>query len=173
MCAGAGGDGGGGATLLWDARALVIREEGSLPDVSLGVGRVGEGKAKAVGMGLASKQFNLPSVGFFKLHAGILVPLDPDVSDEDVKPMGGIEKTWYALNRDWRGMAEWDGDAFSVGVEQRFREGLRIGVAFETDTPRVLFAVGFGNEGIVTEIDSAKRLAKQAARLATRAGEDQ
>ena len=162
-----------GGALLWDARALVIREQGSLPNVSVGVGGVGEGKAAPVGMALVSKEFNLPSAGFFKLHAGIVAPLFPDVSDEDVKPIGGIEKTWYALSRDWRTIAEWDGDAFAVGVEQRFREGLRVGVAFETDTPRMLFTVGFGNEPLVTEIDSAKRLAKQAARLATRAQGDQ
>ena len=156
------------ATLSWDARALVLRQDGALPNVSIAAAELGEGKEHAVGLALVSKEFNLPSAGFFQLHAGVKIPLYPDASDADIKPIGGIEKTWYALSRDWRGIAEWDGDAFSVGVEQRFREGLRVGVAFETDTPRVLFAVGFANEPIVTEIDNAKRLAKQAARLATR-----
>ncbi|MEO2004186.1 MAG: hypothetical protein ABGY41_08810 [Candidatus Poribacteria bacterium] len=160
-----------GASLSWDARALIVREDAALPSVSIAVSRVGEGKEHAVGLGLVSKEVNLPSAGFFRLHAGVSVPLYPDASDDDIKPFGGIEKTWYVLNRDVRGVAEWDGDAFSVGVQQRFREGLRVGVAFETDTPRILFAVGFGSEAIMTEIDSAKRLAKQAARLATRAGE--
>ncbi len=154
--------------LSWDARALVVREDGALPNVSIAAAELGEGKEHALGLGLVSKEFNLPSVGFFQLHVGVKTPLYPDASDADVKPIGGIEKTWYALNRDWRGIAEWNGDAFSIGVEQRFREGVRIGVAFETDTPRVLFSVGFANEPIVTEIDSAKRLARQAARLATR-----
>ena len=161
------------SALLWNARALVVREQDSLPNVSIGVARLGEGKGGAVALGLLSKELNLPSAGFFKLHAGIVAPLYPDASAEDVKPTGGVEKTWYARNRDWRGIVEWDGDAFAVGVEQRFREGLRIGVAVETDTPRVAFAVAFGNEPILAEIDNAKRLAKQAARLATRAEEDQ
>jgi hypothetical protein len=160
-----------GSTLSWDGRAVVVREDAARPSLSLGVARVGDGKEHAVGLGLVSKEVNLPSAGFFRVHAGVAVPLYPDASNDGVKPFGGIEKTWYVLNRDVRGVAEWDGDAFSVGVQQRFREGLRVGVAFETDTPRILFAVGFGSEAIMTEIDGAKRLAKQAARLATRAGE--
>lgn len=156
------------SSLSWDARALVVREDGALPSVTVAAARLGEGEASAIGLALVSKELNLPSAGFFRLHAGIAAPLYPDASDDDVKLIAGIEKTWYVLDRDLRGVVEWDGDAFSVGVEQRFREGLRVGVAYETDTPRILFAVGFGNEAIMTEIDGAERLAKQAARLAAR-----
>ena len=151
--------------LLWNVRLRLMREVAGRPGVAVGVIGLGEGKGSRASTLVLSKALNLPHVGFFDVHVGVRHALDPSFADGETDPIGGVEKWWR--NRTVRLSGEWDGDAFNVGALARLGGGLRLGVAVDTHTPRLLFAVGFGNGELLDEIEDAERLAKQAARLAT------
>ena len=156
--------------LLWDVRLRVVEEVAGRPGLAIAVGGLGEGKGSRTAGFVLSKELNLPHAGFFSIHAGIRQSLDPTVVDDETDPFGGLEKWWR--NRKLRVSAEWDGDTVNAGALIRLGGGVRIGIAVEPDTPRLLFALSLGNGEVLDAIDDAVRLAMRAARLATEGAEE-
>jgi hypothetical protein len=159
--------------LTWAGKGHLLREAGGIPGLAVGVvSREGAEVERDVYI-VASKELNLPSAGFFRVHAGGRWEAVRQGGRGRVRALGAMEKTWFLWNHRLRAMVEWDGDRLHAGVERRLASGVRASVAvgpFDSEPgasrPAVLFALGFGNEETLAEIEAAKRLARQAARIA-------
>lgn len=162
----------------WEVRWVAIRSGGGMPGVAFGASGRETVPARRFLYAVLTKEANLPALGFFRLHGGVRGEVDSPFR-ERIFPMVGVEKRWYRFGRDFRLASEWDGQRVHVGVEQRFGTGFRFGVAGlvyenaeqEFVSPSVIFVIGFGNEEVQREIESAKNLARQAARIASQTKE--
>lgn len=158
----------------WDVRWVMVRSRGGVPGVALGASGREAFLAERSLYAVLTKEANLPTVGFFRLHGGVRGEVTSPFRERAFL-MGGLEKRWYHFGRDFRLALEWDGQRVHVGLEQLFKTGLRLGVAGlvyenaerEFVSPNVIFVVGFGNEEVQREIENAKNLARRAARIAS------
>jgi hypothetical protein len=162
----------------WDARFVAVRPRGGIPGVAVGVSGREEHFATRALYAAVTKEGNLPELGFFRLHFGLRGDVASPVQKR-VLPTVGIEKLWYRFARHIRFASDWDGERAHVGFEQMFATGLRVGVAGlvyenaerEIVSPSLVVVVGFGNEATRNEIENAKKLARQAARIASQHAE--
>lgn len=158
----------------WDARFTAVRSRGGIPGVAVGASGREEPAARRSLYATVTKDGNLPEIGFLRLHFGLRGDVASSVRKR-VLPMVGIEKRWYRFARHIRFASDWDGERVHVGIEQIFGTGLRVGVAGlvyenaerEIVSPSLVIVVGFGNEETRNEIENAKKLARQAARIAS------
>jgi len=162
----------------WDGRWVVVRSRGGVPGLAMGASGREESAPTRSLYATLTKDGNLPQVGFFRLHFGVRGEVRSPTRRR-ILPMAGIEKRWYRMGRQMRFGSDWDGESLRVGIEQIFRTGLHVGVAGllyeraerEKVSPSVAVVVGFGNEEMRNEIENAKKLARQAARVASQNAE--
>ena len=178
--------------LLGNLKVLLLREAGVVPNIAVGIENIGD----SIESGLndteryerksafiaVSKQFTLPSIHHINGHIGI-------GNNRFVEEIGmskvlngvffGISKDFYpAFTRGGLTLSvEVDGRGVNTGLRHIADSGLQIYLAAEalntsaTDGKeiRYLAGVSWTNRALMKQIEEAKRLAKQAGRLASQA----
>ena len=178
--------------LLGSLKVLLLREAGIAPNVAVGLENVGDSieselndteryERKSAFLAI-SKQFSLPSIHHITGHIGI-------GNHRFVEEIGmskvlngvffGISKDFYpAFTRGGLTLSvEVDGRGVNTGLRHIADSGLQIYLAAEalntsaTDGKeiRYLAGVSWTNRALMKQIEEAKRLAKQAGRLASQA----
>ena len=178
--------------LLANLKVLLFREAGKVPNVAIGVENIGDEinqnlihtkryERKSAFLAI-SKIFNLPRVHQISGHVGIG---NNRFSDElgigkvlngvflgiskDLQPSFAKGELTVSLETDGRGV--------NVGMRHVADSGLQVYVGAEaldgqaTDERQIRYVAGvsWSNRAIMKQIEETKRLAKQAARLATEA----
>jgi len=141
-----------------NAKALLIRESGMIPALSVGVTE----ESPYVVLG---KRFNLPLLDLFSIHIG---------ADRD-GPFGGAMKTVDipSISSQLRISAERYRGAVSLLFRLSSRWGSEIGLALKMsdkfEAEGISAQIGFSTEGLISRIEGAERLAGRAGELAAEA----
>ena len=178
--------------LMANLKVLLFREAGKVPNVAIGVENIGDEiyqdlihttryERRSAFLGI-SKIFNLPRVHQISGHVG--------VGNNRFRDETGIGKVlngvFLGISKDFQpGFArgeltvclETDGRGVNVGVRHIAYSGLQVYLGAEaldaqaTDERQIRYVggVSWSNRAIMKQIEETKRLAKQAARLATEA----
>ena len=178
--------------LMANLKLLLVREAGKMPNVAVGVENIGDEikqglidtmqyKRKSTFLAV-SKTFNLPRVHQISGHIGI--GTNRFSEDRGIgKVLNGV---FIGISKDFQPRfakgeltlcLETDGRGVNAGVRHRGNTGLQIYLGAEAlDAPvsdekesRYVIGVSWSNREIMRQIAEAKRLAKQAGRLATEA----
>ena len=176
--------------LLGNLKVLLLREAGVVPNVAVGLENIGDSiesglndteryERKSAFLAV-SKQFTLPSIHHITGHIGIgnrRFVEDSGMSQVLNGVFFGISKDFYPAFA--RGSltfsVEVDGRGINTGLRHTADSGLQVYVAAEalnapaTDGKeiRYLAGVSWTNRALMKRIEEAKRLAKQAGRLAS------
>lgn len=178
--------------LMANLKVLLFREAGKVPNVAVGVENIGDKikqglidpmqyKRKSTFLAV-SKTFNLPRVHQILGHIGI----GNNRFSEDRGIGKVLNGVFLGISKDFRPRfakgeltlcLETDGRGINAGVRHRGNTGLQIHLGAEAlDAPvsdekeiRYVIGVSWSNREIMRQITEAKRLAKQAGRLATEA----
>ena len=178
--------------LLGNLKVLLLRESGAVPNIAVGLENIGDSiesglndteryERKSAFLAV-SKQFTLPSIHHITGHIGI----GNRRFVEDVGMSQVLNGVFFGISKDFHPAFARGGLTFSVEVDGRgvntgFRHtaasGLQVYVAAEalnapaTDGKeiRYLAGVSWTNRALIKRIEDAKRLAKQAGRLASQA----
>ena len=178
--------------LLGNLKVLLLRETGAVPNVAVGLENIGD----SIGSGLndteryerksaflaVSKQFTLPRIHHITGHIGI----GNRRFVEDIGISEVLSGVFFGISKDFhptfaRGnltvSVEVDGRGVNTGLRHTATSGLQVYVAAEalnapaTDGKeiRYLAGVAWTNRALMKRVEEAKRLAKQAGRLASQA----
>lgn len=178
--------------LLGNLKVLLIREAGVVPNIAVGIENIGD----SIESGLndteryerqsaflaVSKQFTLPTIHHITGHIGI----GNSRFIEDVGMSKVLNGVFFGISKDFhpafaRGSLtfsiEVDGRGVNTGLRHTAGSGVQVYIAAEalnapaTDGKeiRYLAGVSWTNRALMKQIEDAKRLAKQAARLASQA----
>ncbi len=178
--------------LLGNLKVLLLREAGIVPNIAVGLENIGDNiesglndteryERKSAFLAV-SKQFTLPSIHHITGHIGI-------GNRRFVEEIGMgvvLNGVFFGISKDFhpafaRGnltfSVEVDGRGVNTGLRHTAASGLQVYVAAEglnapaTDGKeiRYLAGVSWTNRALIKRIEEAKRLAKQAARLASQA----
>ncbi len=178
--------------LLGNLKVLLLREAGIVPNIAVGLENIGDNiesglsdteryQRKSVFLAV-SKQFTLPSIHHITGHIGI-------GNRRFVEEIGMgvvLNGVFFGISKDFhpafaRGnltfSVEVDGRGVNTGLRHTAASGLQVYVAAEglnapaTDGKeiRYLAGVSWTNRALIKRIEEAKRLAKQAGRLASQA----
>ena len=178
--------------LLGNLKVLLLREAGIVPNVAVGLENIGD----SIESGLSdteryerksaflavSKQFTLPSIHHITGHIGI----GNHRFVEDIGMSQVLNGVFFGISKDFhpafaRGgltlSVEVDGRGINTGLRHTADSGLQVYVAAEAlNAPaidgkeiRYLAGVSWTNRTLMKRIEEAKRLAKQAGRLAGQA----
>ena len=178
--------------LLGNLKVLLLREAGIVPNVAVGLENIGDNieselndieryERKSAFLAV-SKQFSLPSIHHITGHIGI----GNRRFVEDIGMGAVLHGVFFGISKDFhpafaRGSltfsAEVDGRGVNTGLRHTTDSGLQVYVAAEalnapaTDGKeiRYLAGVAWTNRALIKRIEEAKRLAKQAGRLASQA----
>ena len=178
--------------LLGNLKVLLLREAGIVPNVAVGLENIGDNieselndieryERKSAFLAV-SKQFSLPSIHHITGHIGI----GNRRFVEDIGMGAVLHGVFFGISKDFhpafaRGSltfsAEVDGRGVNTGLRHTTDSGLQVYVAAEalnapaTDGKeiRYLAGVAWTNRALMKRIEEAKRLAKQAGRLASQA----
>lgn len=160
-------------------KAQLLKESGVIPHVSVGVENLGDKsdinldtyQSQSVFLSL-SKTFNLPRIHLISGHIGIgnhRFAFD----DRAVGAFAGISTAFnpaFARGRIALSL-EYDGKGVNAGLQHIADSGLRVALGFETlnkpEEIRFLASVSWSNAEMMDQIERAKRLALQAAKLAS------
>lgn len=180
------------SSLMANFKMLLFREAGTVPSVSIGVENIGDEvkhelidprryKRKSAFLAI-SKTFNLPHVHHISGHIGIgNNRFSDDVGigkvlngvfigvSKDLQP--SFAKGELSLN------LETDGRGVNVGIQHLANSGLQVYLGAEAlDSPatdgkeiRYVTGVSWSNRAIMRRVAETRRLAKQAAQVATEA----
>ena len=178
--------------LLGNLKVLLLREAGAVPNVAVGLENIGdsiesglndtERYARKSAFLAVSKQFSLPSIHHITGHIGI----GNRRFVEDIGMSAVLNGVFLGISKDFhpafaRGSltfsVEVDGRGVNTGLRHTANSGLQVYVAAEAlNAPategkeiRYLAGVSWTNRALIKRIEDAKRLAKQAARLASQA----
>ena len=178
--------------LMANLKVLLLREAGKVPNVAIGVENIGDEinqdlihttryKRKSAFLAI-SKIFNLPRIHQISGHVGI-----GNNRFRDETGIGKVLKgVFLGISKDFQpsfakgeltACLETDGRGVNVGVRHTADSGLQVYLGAEalaaqaTDERQIRYVAGvsWSNRAIMKQIEEAKRLAKQAARLATEA----
>ena len=178
--------------LLGNLKVLLLREAGIVPNIAVGIENIGD----SIESGLndakryerksafiaVSKQFTLPTVHHITGHIGF----GNNRFAEDMGMSKVLNGAFLGISKDFhpafaRGSltfsVEIDGRGVNTGLRHTAASGLQVYVAAEAlNAPaidgreiRYLAGVSWTNRALMKRIEEAKRLAKQAARLASQA----
>ena len=178
--------------LLGNLKVLLLREAGIVPNIAVGLENIGDNiesglndteryQRKSAFLAV-SKQFTLPSIHHITGHIGI-------GNRRFVEEIGMgvvLNGVFFGISKDFhpafaRGnltfSVEVDGRGVNTGLRHTAASGLQIYLAAEglnapaTDGKeiRYLAGVSWTNRALIKQIEEAKRLAKQAGRLASQA----
>ncbi len=163
---------------LAHVKAQLLKESGAIPHVAIGIENLGdkldtswETYQSQSAFLCVSKTFNLPRIHLISGHFGIG---NHRFAYED-RPVGvfaGISTEFdpaFTRGRIVLSM-EYDGNGVNAGLQHIADSGLRVALGVETvnksEEIRFLTSVSWSNAEMMGQIESAKRLALQAAKLA-------
>ena len=178
--------------LLGNLKVLLLREAGIVPNIAVGLENIGDSiedglndteryERKSAFLAI-SKQFTLPSIHHINGHIGI-------GNRRFVEEIGMgvvLNGVFFGISKDFhpafaRGSltfsVEVDGRGVNTGLRHTADSGLQVYLAAEalnapaTDGKEIRYLVGVAwtNRALMKRIEEAKRLAKQAGRLASQA----
>ena len=178
--------------LLGNLKVLLLREAGIAPNIAVGLENIGDSiedglndieryERKSAFLAI-SKQFSLPSVHHITGHIGI----GNHRFVEDIGMSKVLNGVFFGISKDFHpGFArgsltfsvEVDGRGVNTGLRHTADSGLQVYFAAEAlNAPaiddreiRYLAGVSWTNRALIKRIEEAKRLAKQAGRLASQA----
>ena len=178
--------------LLGNLKVLLIREDGIAPNIAVGLENIGdsiEGELNDIeryerqsAFLAISKQLSLPSIHHINGHIGI----GNRRFIEDIGMSKILNGVFFGISKDFhpafaRGgltfSVEVDGRGVNTGLRHTAASGLQVYLAAEAlNAPaidgreiRYLAGVAWTNRALIKRIEEAKRLAKQAGRLASQA----
>ena len=178
--------------LLGNLKVLLLRETGIAPNVAVGLENIGDSieeglndieryERKSAFLAI-SKQFSLPSIHHITGHIGI----GNHRFVEDMGMSKVLNGVFFGISKDFhpafaRGSltfsVEVDGRGVNTGLRHTADSGLQVYLAAEAlnapaiDDREIRYLAGFSwtNRALIKQIEEAKRLAKQAGRLASQA----
>ena len=178
--------------LLGNLKVLLFREAGTVPNVAVGLENIGDRiesglndikryERKSAFLAI-SNRFNLPRLHHITGHIGI----GNNRFVEDIGMSKVLNGVFFGISKDFqpafaRGdltfSVEVDGRGINTGLRHTASSGLQVYVAAEalnapvTDGKeiRYLAGVAWTNRALMKRVEEAKRLAKQAGRLASQA----
>ena len=178
--------------LLGNFKVLLLRETGIAPNIAVGLENIGDSvedglndieryERKSAFLAI-SKQFSLPSIHHITGHIGI----GNRRFVEEIGMSKILNGVFFGISKDFhpafsRGgltfSVEVDGRGVNTGLRHTAASGLQVYLAAEalnapeTDGKeiRYLAGVSWTNRALIKRIEEAKRLAKQAGRLASQA----
>ena len=178
--------------LLGSLKVLLLREAGIAPNVAIGLENIGDSLESGLNdieryerrsaFLAISKQFALPSIDYITGHIGI----GNHRFVEDIGMSNVLRGVFFGLSKDFhpafaRGSltfsVEVDGRGINTGLRHTADSGLQVYLAAEalnapvTDGKeiRYLAGVAWTNRALMKQVKAAKRLAKQAGRVASQA----
>ena len=168
-------------SFLGHLKAQLLNETGKIPNVAIGIDNLGDNviqewdtyHANSAYL-VISKTFNLPRIHLISGHIGV----GNHRFAFDESPIGlfaGVSTEFYpAFVRGGIGISlEFDGTGINAGVRHTADSGLQIAIGAETlnkiEDIRYLVSISWSNAKMMKQIDGAKRLARQAAKLASQA----
>ncbi|MDE0506635.1 MAG: hypothetical protein OXI86_21380 [Candidatus Poribacteria bacterium] len=180
------------AFLMANLKLLLIRETGTVPNIAVGIENIGDEiveelmdslryKRKSAFFAI-SKTFNLPRVHQISGHIGI----GGNRFSEDLGNGNVLKGVFIGISKEFRPSfargeltlhLETDGRGVNLGMQHTAKSGLRVNLGAEAlDAPttdvkeiRYIAGVSWSNRAIMRQINEAKRLAKQAGKLAAEA----
>ncbi len=168
-------------SFLGHLKAQLLNETGKIPNVAIGIDNLGDNVIQEWNTYHAnsaylviSKTFNLPRIHLISGHIGV----GNHRFAFDESPIGlfaGVSTELYpAFVRGDIGISlEFDGTGINAGVRHTADSGLQIALGAETlnkiEDIRYLVSISWSNAKMMEQIDGAKRLARQAAKLASQA----
>ena len=178
--------------LLGNLKVLLLREAGVVPNVAVGLENIGDSiesglndieryERKSLFLAV-SKQLTLPTIHHITGHIGI----GNRRFVEDIGMSAVLNGVFFGISKDFhpafaRGSltfsVEVDGRGVNTGLRHTAASGLQVYLAVEAlNAPvidgreiRYLAGVSWTNRALMKRIEETKRLAKQAARLASQA----
>lgn len=162
-------------------KAQLLSESELIPNVSIGVENLGDRisdewhtyQSKSVYL-VVSKTFNLPLIHLISGHFGIGNNRFA-AADQPVGFFAGVStEVSPAFARGDIGFnLEYDGTGLNAGIRHSVNSGLQIALGVETlnkpEEMRYILSISWSNAKMLEQIDGTKRLAKQAAKLASEA----
>lgn len=168
-------------SFLGHVKAQLLNETGKIPNVAIGIDNLGDNVGQKWNTYHAnsaylviSKTFNLPRIHLISGHIGV----GNHRFAFDERPIGlfaGVSTEVHpAFARgDIALSLEFDGKGANTGLRYTADSGLQIALGVETlnkpEDIRYLVSVSWTNAQMLEQIDAAKRLARQAAKLASQA----
>lgn len=168
-------------SFLGHVKAQLLNETGKIPNVAIGIDNLGDNVEQKWNTYHAnsaylviSKTFNLPRIHLISGHIGV----GNHRFAFDERPIGlfaGVSTEVHpAFARgDIALSLEFDGKGANTGLRYTADSGLQIALGVETlnkpEDIRYLVSVSWTNAQMLEQIDAAKRLARQAAKLASQA----
>lgn len=168
-------------SFLGHVKAQLLNETGKIPNVAIGIDNLGDDVIQEWNTYHAnsaylviSKTFNLPRIHLISGHIGV----GNHRFAFDERPIGlfaGVSTEVHpAFARgDIALSLEFDGKGANAGLRYTADSGLQIALGVETlnkpEDMRYLVSVSWTNAQMLEQIDAAKRLARQAAKLASQA----
>lgn len=166
-------------SFLGHIKAQLFNESGKLPNVAIGIDNLGDNVIQEwntyqsrSAYFVLSKTFNLPRIHLISGHIGLG---NNRFAFED-SPIGifvGVSTEFHhAFARgDIALSMEFDGEGVNTGARYTVDSGLQLAVGVETlnkpEEIRYLLSISWSNAKLMEQIDGAKRLARQAAKLAS------
>ena len=178
--------------LLGNLKVLLLREAGVVPNIAIGLENIGDSiedglndieryERKSAFLAI-SKQFTLPSIHHITGHIGI----GNRRFVEDIGMSAVLNGVFFGISKDFhpafaRGgltfSVEVDGRGVNTGIRHTAASGLQVYLAAEALNAsaidgreiRYLAGVSWTNRALMKRVEEAKRLAKQAGRLASQA----
>lgn len=181
--------------LLGNFKLNLLRESDTKPNISIGSDHVGErvsGESRRYKRSFylaISKKFNLPYTHLFEGHIGIGNNRYVEVQRQN--SIGhylhgvfmGLSKEFHPgfVRGDLLIDAEIDGRFVNLGVRYWANSGLQVDLALRAvdslfdagEYTQYLFGVSFTNRFLIEQISEARKLARQAGKIATQAQESQ
>ena len=168
-------------SFLGHVKAQLLNETGKIPNVAIGIDNLGDSvgqewrtyHANSAYL-VISKTFNLPRIHVISGHIGV----GNNRFAFDERPIGlfaGISTELHpAFARgDIALSLEFDGAGVNAGVRHTADSGLQVAIGVETlnapEDIRYLVSISWTNAQMMEQIAGAKRLARQAAKLASQA----
>ncbi len=168
-------------SFIGHVKAQLLNETGKIPNVAIGVDNIGDNviqewntyQANSAYL-VISKTFNLPRIHLISGHIGI----GNHRFAFDESPIGlfaGVSTELHpAFARGDIGISlEFDGKGINAGMRHTADSGLQIALGVETlnkpEDIRYLVTISWTNDQMMEQIAGAKRLARQAAKLASQA----
>ncbi len=168
-------------SFLGHVKAQLLNETGKIPNIAIGIDNLGDNVGQKWDTYHAnsaylviSKTFNLPRIHLISGHIGV----GNHRFAFDERPIGlfaGVSTELHpAFARgDIALSLEFDGKGANAGLRYTADSGLQIALGVETlnkpEDMRYLVSVSWTNAQMLEQIDAAKRLARQAAKLANQA----
>ena len=166
-------------SFLGHIKGQLLNESGKLPNVAIGIDNLGDNVIQQWNTYHAnsaylviSKTFNLPRIHLISGHIGIG---NHRFAYED-RPIGifaGVSKVFdpVFVRGDIAFSLEFDGEGVNTGARYTAHSGLQLGLGVETlnkaDDIRYFVSISWSNAQLMEQIDAAKRLARQAGKIAS------